>query len=390
MTCYVPRQKLAANSLSAITLLQIVPSLTGSGLARATLDTAQAVVAAGGRAIVASPGGAMLPDLLRLRATHVDLPEWGSPLWSRLNLPARLASNLRHSDVNIIQSRSPVAGWVAGSLSRRLKVRWVSTLHRPFGAQSLIERRAERRQLQADAVIAVSDHLAHDIRERSPSAAERLYMIPPGINLDRFDPAQIRTDRVVQLAGDLRVPDGSHVVLCPARFDRDRGQKRLVEAIKRLERKDVFCLLLGSAGAPTGFEREVEKAIAAAGLHGRVQIGPYVEDMPSAYMLADVVVAMGGKSQGFSRPLFEAQAMGRPVVAEGGGAATEAFVAGVTGWGAAPGDAAALAGALDTALSLSPQRRGELAIAARNHVRSRYGLAETNLQLLELFQLITG
>ena len=386
----MPQQKSAANSLSPITLLQIVPSLASGGLARATLDTAQAIIATGGRAIVASPGGAMLPDLLRLRATHIDLPEGGSPLAARLGLPTRLASSLRHSGVNLILSRSPVAGWVARSLSRRLKVKCVATLHRPLGAANFMERRAERRQLQADAVIAVSNYVARNARERSPGVAERLYTIAPGINLDRFDPAQVRADRFVQLAGDLRVPDGSHVVLCPARFDRDRGQKLLVEAIKRLGRENVFCLLLGSTGAPTAFEKEVEKAITAAKLQGRVQIGPYVEDMPAAYMLADVVVALGGKTQGVSRPLFEAQAMGRPVVAEDGGGAAEAFLAGATGWLAAPGDAAALAGALDTALSLSPQRRGELGIAAQNHLRSHYSLAETNRQQLELFRLITA
>jgi glycosyltransferase involved in cell wall biosynthesis len=390
MSCYVPQQKSAANSLPPITLLQIVPPLVSGGIARATLDTAQAVVAAGGRAIVASPGGAMLPDLLRLRATHIDLPEWGSPLAARLSLPARLTANVRHAGVNIIQSRSPVAGWVAASLARRLKVKYIATLHRPFGAAGFMERRAEHRQLQADAVIAISDHVARDVCAHAPGATDRLYTISPGINLDRFDPAQVHTDRFVQLAGDLRVPDGSHMVLCPARFDRDRGQKLLVDAIKRLGRDNVFCLLLGSTGAPTAFEKEVEQAIVRAGLHGRVQIGPYVEDMPAAYMLADVVVALGGKAQGFSRPLFEAQAMGRPVVAEDGGAAAEAFVPGVTGWLSAPHDAAALAGALDTALSLSTERRGELAVTAREHVRSRYGLPEANRQQLELFQLITA
>jgi glycosyltransferase involved in cell wall biosynthesis len=112
--------------------------------------------------------------------------------------------------------------------------------------------------------------------------------------------------------------------------------------------------------------------------------------MPATYMLADVVVAMGGKTQGFSRPLAEAQAMGRPVVAEEGGGAAEAFLPDVTGWLAAPRDAAALAGALDAALSLSTQQRGELAVAAQNHVRAGYGLTETNRQQLELFQLITA
>jgi hypothetical protein len=87
--------------------LQIVPSLSGGGLARATLDTAQAVVAAGGSAIVASPAGTMVPDLLRLRATHIALPEWGSALWSRLSLPPKLFSSLRLSKVSLVQSRSP-------------------------------------------------------------------------------------------------------------------------------------------------------------------------------------------------------------------------------------------------------------------------------------------
>ena len=388
MACYVPQQNSAANSLPPINLLQIVPSLETGAIARTTLDTAQAIVAAGGRAIVASPGGAMLADLLRLRATHVDLPRWGSPLAARLSLPAMLARNLRHAGVNVILSRSPAAGWVAGNLSRRLNAKHVAVLHEPFGAPRFMERRAERRRLQADAVVAVSDYVARDIAAQSPGVAERLRIIPPGINLDRFDPVQVRPDRFVQLAGDLRVPDGRHLVLFPARFDRDRGQKLLVQAIGQLQRENVFCLLLGSTGAPTAFEKEIEQAITRAKLQGRVQIGPHVDDMPAAYMLADVVVAMGGKTQGFSRSLLEAQAMGRPVVAEEGGGAAEAFVPGVTGWLAAPRDGAALAQALDTALALSADQRDALAVTARQHIQDHYSLAVTNRQLLELFQAI--
>src|SRR5262249_49761967 len=141
----------------------------------------------------------------------------------------------------------------------------------------------ERRQTYADALIAVSEHVAADARKRYPAVAERLHTIPPGIKLDRFSPAIVRADRVIRLAGELRVPDGSHTVLCPGRFVVDGGQKLLIEAIKRLNRPDVFCLLLGSTGTPTPFERELERAIELAELHGRVQIGPYVEDMPAAY-----------------------------------------------------------------------------------------------------------
>ena len=148
--------------------------------------------------------------------------------------------------------------------------------------------------------------------------------------------------------------------------------------MKRLGRDDVFCLLLGSSGPPTPFEKELERAIEAADLHGRVQIGPYVDDMPAAYMLADVVVATGGTRQGFSRALVEAQAMGRPVVAEDGGGAAETVRAGVTGWLAPAADAGALAEAMQSAISLPTERRAELARAAQEHVRSRYALATAN------------
>lgn len=376
--------------MSPPTLLQIVPTLAGGGLARATLDAAQAVIAAGGAAIVASPGGAMVPDLLRLRATHLELPESVHPLWERLTLPSKLATSLREARVSLIQARSPNTAWVAQALAQRLDVRWIATLHAPFIARGIAERFIERRQARADAVIAVSEHVARDALQRFPQLEGRLETISPGLNFDRFDPAIVRADRVIRLAGELRVPDGSHLILCPARFDEDRGQKILVEAVKHLARDDVFCLLLGSTGEPTPFERELERTIEAAELHGRVQIGPYVDDMPAAYMLADVVVSTGGARQGFSRALVEAQAMGRPVVAEDGGGAAETVMPDVTGWLAPAGDPAAMADALQRALSLSIERRAELARAAQEHARSRYSLAQANRQLIELYERTAG
>ncbi|MFO1159303.1 MAG: glycosyltransferase [Reyranellaceae bacterium] len=368
------------------TLLQIVPTLAGGGIARATIETAQAVIAAGGSAVVASPGGALLPELLRHRASHIELPEAGHPLWARLTLPRKMASSLGEARVSLIQARSPAAAWVAQALASRLGIKWIATLHTPFLATRLTDRLVEGRQARADAAIAVSEHVARDAMQRFPALDSRLETISPGINLDRFDPAVVRADRLIRLARELRVPDDASLILCPARFGDDHGQKLLIEAVKRLGRQDVFCLLLGSAGGPTAFEKELERAIEAAELNGRVQIGPYVEDMPAAYMLADVVVSTGGARQGFSRALVEAQAMGRPVVAEDGGGAAETVRPGVTGWLAPAGDASALAEALEAALSLSLERRAELARAAQEHVRSNYSLADSNRRLLALYE----
>jgi glycosyltransferase involved in cell wall biosynthesis len=368
-------------------LLQIVPSLDGGSLSRATLDAAQAAIAAGGSATVASSGGMLLPQLLRSHAKHIELPNDRHPLWARHTLPTRLFASLREIEVTVVQGRTPMTSWIGHSVARRLKVKSIATLHQPMIGRTRVERFIERRQTQADAIVTISDHIAADTLARLPALADKLETIKPGINLDRFDPAAVRAERLIRLAGELHMPDDRHVILCAARDE--PGRLTLIEAIKQLGRKDVFCLLLGQAGGPTPFEKELERQIVQADLLGRVQIGPYVEDMPAAYMLADVVVATGGTRRGFSRALIEAQAMGRPVIAEEGGGAAEAARPGITGWLAALADAGSLAKAIETAISLSPERRAELARAAQEHVRRSYALNRSNQRLLALYERLS-
>lgn len=322
-----------------------------------------------------------------MRGKHLELPNNRHPVWARVSLPTLLAARLGSTKVTVVQGRTPASVWVARAVARRLGVKSIATLHRPFIGKSATDRFVERRQARADALIAVSDHVARDALAHMPSTDGRLETIEPGINIDRFNPAAIRVDRVIRLAADLRIPDGRLVVLCATR--EGRGRLTLIEAIKRLARPDVFCLMLGADGTPTAFEKELERAILQAELHGRAQLGPYVDDMPAAYMLADVVVATGGLQQGFSRALIEAQAMGRPVVAAAGSGAAEAVRPGLTGWLAPEGDAAALAQAIDSALSLTAERRGELAHAAQAHMRGRYALAPGNARLLALYERLS-
>ena len=365
-------------------LLQIVPSLDGGSLSRATLDTAQAAIAAGGSATVASAGGMLIPQLLRSHVRHVEFSCDGNPVWARLTLPARLFGDVRDHGIDIVQTRTPVTTWIGRSVARRLKAKCIATLHQPFAGTTRLQQLVEQRQAHADALVAVSEYIARDAVAHVPTMADRIEIIRPGINLDRFDPATVRAERLVKLSAELGVPDGAHVVICAAR--EEPGRLTLIQAIKQLGRDDVFCLLLGSGDTQTPFEKELERQIVQADLLGKVQIGPHVEDMPAAYMLADVVVATGGTRRGFSRTLVEAQAMGRPVVAEEGGGAAESVRPGITGWLAGLADATSLAQAIGTAISLPPERRSELARNAQDHVRKHYSLKQSNERLLRLYE----
>ena len=374
----------AATDLPVV--LQLAPLLAGGGIARATIDIAAAIVAAGGRTVVASSGGPMTTDLQRLRVPHIELPVDRESLLGGLGLARRLATAAQQHGVTVVHARSRFAAWLAVGTARRLNARTVATAHWPLRGGSLAGRRYEAAYGRIDRLIAVSRFIAGDLASSVPGAAAKTTTIPPGINLDRFNPATVRADRLIRLAAQLRLPDDRRIVLFPARLVEDRGQLALIDAIKALGRSDIFCLLLGGSAARTPFEAEVERRIDAAGLGGTVQIGAFCDDMPAAYMLADVVVAAGGPRQGFSRTLVEAQAMSRPVVTTAGDGRVEGLVPNVTGWAVAEGDVAALSRAIDHALELSAEQRAMLSGAATAHVRERFAVQAMTQRTMALYR----
>ena len=75
------------------------------------------------------------------------------------------------------------------------------------------------------------------LRDQASGVIAMLAQAPPPV-FDRFDPAIVRADRLIRLAGELRVPDGKHLVLCPARLGENNGQKILIEALRLLDRDE--------------------------------------------------------------------------------------------------------------------------------------------------------
>lgn len=365
-------------------VLQLVPALDRGGIARAAIDTAAALVAAGGKALIAGGGQAMAGELRRLKITHLDVALDADGLVAAYAGLRRLRDAMAGHAIDIIHSRSPATAWMARRLAREHGKRFVATAHAPGGAGAWTHRWLDEAQAAADHVIAVSDHVAMDLRQRHRVPDSRLTLIRPGIHLERFDPATVRPDRVIRLATQWRLPDDRRIVLFPARLTEDRGQARLVDALRELNRDDVHCLFVGAETPATAFERRLQALIEAKGLGGRAAIAPYCDDMPAAYMLADVVVA-GGDREGFSRIIAEAQAMGRPAVCDAAGGAVEAMLASVTGWSAPPGITAAFVRSLDRALSLNEADRAALAARARAHILERFTVERMARETLALY-----
>ena len=353
--------------MTARTVLQVLPALVSGGVERGTLEIAEALVAAGWRALVASAGGPLVAPLERLGARHVALPLGRKTPLGVWRNAAALATLVRSEGVHILHARSRAPAWAALLAARRTGARLVTTYHGTYNEGWPGKRPYNSVMARGERVIAISGFIAEHLRARHGTDPARLRVIPRGVDERRFDPAAVAPTRVSALRRAWNVPEGRPVVMLPGRLTRWKGQMVLLDAMARLP-GDAVALLVGEGG----FRRALEARIGELGLGERVRLCGHADDMPAALLLADVAVHASTDPEAFGRTVIEAQAMARPVIASDLGAPRETVDEGATGWRVPPGDPAALAAAIARALALPTAERAAMGERARAAVLERY------------------
>ncbi len=374
-----------ASDLSTATILQVLPAMgAGGGVERGTVEIAGAIAAHGGRALVASNGGASVHELKRVKAEHIEMPVHSkNPFVMYANI-RRLEKLIRDEGVDIVHARSRAPAWSACFAAKRAGVPFVTTFHGTYSAGNALKRKYNSVMAMGERVIAISKFIGGHLHQIYGAPAAKIRIIHRGVNLERFDPAKISAERVTVLASDWRLEDGLPVVMLPGRLTRWKGQVMFIEAIAKMARRDLRCLLVGGDQGRTEYRQELENLVNSRGLGEIVRIVDHCDDMPAAYMLTDVVLSASTDPEAFGRILVEAQAMGRPVVASDHGGARETVIEGETGWLFPPGDVEALAATLGKVLGMSRETRSALAEKAIANVAknfSKQGMCDKTLDV---------
>ena len=215
-----------------------------------------------------------------------------------------------------------------------------------------------------------------EFTQHYPGAADRLRLVPNGVEVSRFDGA-------APLGG--RPADPTVVFL--GRVDEPRkGLSVLLEALPELVRlvPDVRLLVAGPGDAgkvddevPLGLRDHVE-------LLGQVSEA----DKPRVYASGAVYCAPNTHGESFGIVLLEAMASGTPVVASDLEAFRRVLEDGRYGVLFPVRDAAALAHALADLLA-DPARRARLAAAGRAAVR-RYDWSEVTRQVVAVYETVVA
>ena len=356
-------------------VLQVVPELdVPGGTERSTVEIAQALVAAGWRALVASAGGAMLRQIDAAGARHFQLPLKGkNPIQIRNN-GGRLAELIRAEKVDIIHARSRAPAWSAYHAAQKTGCHFITTFHGAYGTSGALKRRYNAVMVKGERVIANSQFTANHIIHTYAMDQEHLRIIRRGVDVSVYSAGAVPQARLVQLAGQWRLPDGKSVIMLPGRLTAWKGHAVLLDALIHLTRDDYVVVFVGDDQGRTDYRHQLERKVEKNGLGHIVRFAGPCRDMPAAYMSADVVVNASTKPEAFGRVIVEAQAMGRPVVAFDHGGAKETILEGETGLLVEPGDARALARALNAALDLDAERRKSMAEVAIRNVLDNFTL----------------
>jgi len=375
----------------AMTILQVVPRLDEGGVERTTVDIAEAVVLAGGKAVVVSEGGRMEADLARAGAVHERLPVASkNPLTMRANV-GRLAAVIEKHGAELVHARSRAPAWSAYYAAERSGRPFVTTFHGAYDRGLPLKTSYNAIMAKGRFVIANSTYIGRHVQEIYGVERARLRIIPRGVDLFRFDPEQVSVSRVVRLAESWHLPDGLPVVMLPGRLTRWKGHELLLDALTRLADLEFFTIMVGGEQpGHAGYREELEGLIRQKGLIGRAAVMGYCDDMPAAYRLSDVVVSASLDPEAFGRVISEAQALGRPVVAANHGGAPEQILDGHTGRLFAPGDPDALAEGIRWALGLTPEEREVLASHALAHVRISFSKQAMCQRTLAVYAEVLG
>lgn len=379
------------------TVLQVIPELETGGAERTTVEIAAAIIAAGGRALVATRGGRMAAEVIAAGGEIVSMPVHSknpAVMWANRG---RLISLIRREAVDIIhvRSRAPAwsALWAAGAVGRPL----VATYHGAYRAVNPLKRLYNSAMVRADLVIANSAFTAAAIRAGYDLGGRPLKVIPRGADLARFDPAAVPPARIEDLTRLWGFSEGRRGfrLLLPARLTPWKGQAEAIAAVARLAARvssaasgqapDLQLVLAGAAQGRDEYAAALQRQIETRGVRDMVHLVGDCADMPAAIAWADVVLCPSTRPEAFGRVAVEAGAMARPVIASDHGGARETVVDDVTGVLAPPGDVAALADAIARLQAMSQDERDAMGARARTRVQQRFSSEAMQRATLEAY-----
>lgn len=355
------------------TILQLLPALGDGGVEKSALEMAGYIDRAGWGSLVASGGGDLVAAVEAAGARHFTVPVGRKNPIAMVANARRIAALIDAEGVDIVHARSRAPAWVGWLACRwfsRRKPVFLTTFHGLYGHGNALKRFYNAAMLRGPRVIANSRFIRDHIVAVYGIDPARIAIAERGIDEAGFDPALYTAADRDRLRAEFAVPPGAALILMVGRLTRWKGQHVAVAALAASDAPDAVCVFAGRAES-ADYQAELVALGEALGVSGRLRFAGSRRDVAALNAAADIALSCSVQPEAFGRVAIEAMALETPVIATAHGGSLETVVDGVTGLLVPPGDAAALARAIDR-LAADPALRREMSVAGRARAISTF------------------
>lgn len=361
---------------------RVLSGLLTSGIAGGSIDT---VLLAGVRRFRGEYEAAHsfsrigLDQVHQLEIGRLRLPRRGWPdLVTKAARQCRLSQSVRalrpallnfRPDV-IYSSQQQLDVQIAARLAHVTGASQVIHVHYPWGPW--LGRRAQRRLLEADGIIATSEFVRHGLVSAGVDPT-RTFTVPNSMALPPLPASRERDENREAVRRELGLGPAARVVLMAARINPWKGQEDLAAAMLPILRReaDVHLVFAGEEDPPgNGALGRLRALVGSETAAARIHLLGLRRDVPRLLLAADLF-AHPSRDEAFGLAVLEAMAYEVPVVAWDQGATSEVVADGETGRLAPLGDIGALTRQMDELLGDARLRR-RLGAAGRGRVASVY------------------
>ena len=358
-------------SKNKYTIAQILPALNTGGVERGVVEISKALTESNFRSIVISSGGYFESQLRRNGAIHYKLDVHSKNPFRWVKIRNQLKVILEEEKVDLLHLCSRAPAWIAFPLGSILDIPVITSVHMRFRRTNIFKKIYNSVLTKGDAVIAISKHIEKSIKTVFPKVGHKINVIHRGVDLELFNPNNIKAGRIIAQSKILNLRDNVPVIVMASRPAMWKGYSVLITALSKVK-EDFQCVLIGAGDGSTKFQKILIDKIIRLKLEAKVKLLKSTRDIQAAMILGDIVVMPSLTPEPFGRVILEAQALGKIPIAFDHGGASETIIDGKNGFLAKPVDVDSLSKKISLALSLKGSKMEKIGEFSKKNVSKNF------------------
>ena len=358
-------------SKNKYTIAQILPALNTGGVERGVVEISKALTESNFRSIVISSGGYFESQLRRNGAIHYKLDVHSKNPFRWVKIRNQLKVILEEEKVDLLHLCSRAPAWIAFPLGSILDIPVITSVHMRFRRTNIFKKIYNSVLTKGDAIIAISKHIENSIKTVFPKVGHKINVIHRGVDLELFNPNNIKAGRIIAQSKILNLRDNVPVIVMASRPAMWKGYSVLITALSKVK-EDFQCVLIGAGDGSTKFQKILIDKIIRLKLEAKVKLLKSTRDIQAAMILGDIVVMPSLTPEPFGRVILEAQALGKIPIAFDHGGASETIIDGKNGFLAKPVDVDSLSKKISLALSLKGSKMEKIGEFSKKNVSKNF------------------